>query len=184
MGLACPVQSRCSRLRLNINDVRCSMMDPQVAPQLSLCLARFRLSFASRTAEHSTDQLPLLSPPFLVLLLFRYLSPPERPMKIEVVVDPSRLAPTPSLASRVAPVETNAVVTNGTQTARSVAVAFWVSQVGLIDLIIRITGAVAHPEVVAEDQPLARPNDRKRPSKISMPRWRLVSGRQILCELY
>jgi hypothetical protein len=44
-------------------------------------------------------------------------------MKIEVVVDPSRLAPTPSLASRVAPVETTAVVTNGTQPARSVAVA-------------------------------------------------------------
>ncbi|KAF8483295.1 hypothetical protein DFH94DRAFT_720723 [Russula ochroleuca] len=43
----------------------------------------------------------------------------KRPMKIEVVVDPSRLAPTPSLASRVAPVETTAVVTNGTQTARS-----------------------------------------------------------------
>lgn len=42
-------------------------------------------------------------------------------MKIEVVVDPSRLAPTPSLASRVAPVENTAVVTNGTQAARSVA---------------------------------------------------------------
>lgn len=95
-------------------------------------------------------------------------------MKIEVVVDPSRLAPTPSLASRVAPVETTAVVTNGTQTARSVAVAFWISQNGLIDSIIRVTGAVAHPEVVAEDQALAR-NDRKSPPKISMPRWRLVS---------
>jgi len=43
----------------------------------------------------------------------------KRPMKIEVVVDPSRLAPTPSLASRVAPVENTAVVTNGTQTART-----------------------------------------------------------------
>jgi THO complex subunit 4 len=43
----------------------------------------------------------------------------KRPMKIEVVVDPSRLAPTPSLASRVAPVENTAVVTNGTQAARS-----------------------------------------------------------------
>jgi len=43
----------------------------------------------------------------------------KRPMKIEVVVDPSRLAATPSLASRVAPVEATAVVTNGTQTARS-----------------------------------------------------------------
>jgi len=40
-------------------------------------------------------------------------------MKIEVVVDPSRLASTPSLASRVAPVENAAVVTNGTQAARS-----------------------------------------------------------------
>jgi len=40
-------------------------------------------------------------------------------MKIEVVVDPSRLAATPSLASRVAPVENAAVVTNGTQAARS-----------------------------------------------------------------
>ena len=149
-------------------------MDPQIAPQLSLCLARFRLSFASRPAEHSTDQLPLPSPPFLVLLLFRYLSPPERPMKIEVVVDPSRLAPTPSLASRVAPVETNVVVTNGTQTARSVAVAFWVSQDGLIDSIIRVTGAVVHPEVVAENKAHARPNDRRSPLKISMPRWRLV----------
>ncbi|KAI0296471.1 hypothetical protein BC826DRAFT_1005319 [Russula brevipes] len=47
----------------------------------------------------------------------------KRPMKIEVVVDPSRLAATPSLASRVAPAENTAVVTNGTQTARSVAVA-------------------------------------------------------------
>ena len=45
-------------------------------------------------------------------------------MKIEIVVNPSRLASTPSLASRVAPVETSAVVTNGTQAARSVAVAF------------------------------------------------------------
>jgi len=43
----------------------------------------------------------------------------KRPMKIEVVVDPSRLAPTPSLASRVAPVEAAAAVTNGTQPARS-----------------------------------------------------------------
>jgi len=43
----------------------------------------------------------------------------KRPMKIEVVVDPSRLAATPSLASRVAPVENITVVTNGTQTARS-----------------------------------------------------------------
>ncbi|KAI0280203.1 hypothetical protein BGY98DRAFT_965199 [Russula aff. rugulosa BPL654] len=43
----------------------------------------------------------------------------KRPMKIEVVVDPSRLAATPSLASRVAPVENTAVVTNGTQAARS-----------------------------------------------------------------
>jgi len=42
----------------------------------------------------------------------------KRPMKIEVVVDPSRLAATPSLASRVAPAENTAVVTNGTQTAR------------------------------------------------------------------
>jgi len=48
-------------------------------------------------------------------------------MKIEVVVDPSRLAPTPSLASRVAPAENTAVVTNGTQAARSVAVALQVS---------------------------------------------------------
>ncbi|KAH9973755.1 hypothetical protein BGW80DRAFT_1306178 [Lactifluus volemus] len=43
----------------------------------------------------------------------------KRPMKIEVVVDPSRLASTPSLASRVAPAENTAVVTNGTQVARS-----------------------------------------------------------------
>ncbi|KAI0301614.1 hypothetical protein B0F90DRAFT_1554319, partial [Multifurca ochricompacta] len=41
----------------------------------------------------------------------------KRPMKIEVVVDPSRLAPTPSLASRVAPAENTATVTNGTQAA-------------------------------------------------------------------
>jgi hypothetical protein len=47
---------------------------------------------------------------------------PERPMKIEVVVDPSRLAPTPSLASRVAPAENTSPVTNGTQAARSVPV--------------------------------------------------------------
>jgi len=57
-------------------------------------------------------------------------------MKIEVVVDPSRLAATPSLASRVAPVENTVVVTNGTQPARSVAAASWVSQDGLIDSII------------------------------------------------
>lgn len=31
-------------------------------PQLYLCLARFRLSFASRTAEHPTDQLTLPLP--------------------------------------------------------------------------------------------------------------------------
>lgn len=41
-------------------------------------------------------------------------------MKIEVVVDPSRLAPTPSLASRVAPAENSVIVTNGTHAARSV----------------------------------------------------------------
>lgn len=52
---------------------------------------------------------------------------PERPMKIEVVVDPSRLAPTPTLASRVAPAENTSPVTNGngTQAARSVPVPFW-----------------------------------------------------------
>jgi len=46
---------------------------------------------------------------------------PERPMKIEVVVDPSRLAPTPTLASRVAPAENTSPVTNGngTQAARN-----------------------------------------------------------------
>ena len=118
-----PRSIRCARLRLNINDVRSN--DPRIAPQLSLCSARFRLSSASRTAEHSTDQ---LLPPIPAVpcppVFFCYLSPPERPMKIEVVVDPSRLASTPSLASRVAPVETSAVVTNGTQAARSVAVAF------------------------------------------------------------
>ncbi|KAH8996346.1 hypothetical protein EDB92DRAFT_1843399 [Lactarius akahatsu] len=43
----------------------------------------------------------------------------KRPMKIEVVVDPSRLAPIPSLASRVAPAENTSPVTNGTQAARS-----------------------------------------------------------------
>ncbi|KAH9042513.1 hypothetical protein EDB85DRAFT_1915421 [Lactarius pseudohatsudake] len=43
----------------------------------------------------------------------------KRPMKIEVVVDPSRLAPIPSLASRVAPAENTSPVTNGTQVARS-----------------------------------------------------------------
>jgi len=43
----------------------------------------------------------------------------KRPMKIEVVVDPSRLASTPSLASRVAPAESIAIVTDGTQAARS-----------------------------------------------------------------
>jgi len=43
----------------------------------------------------------------------------KRPMKIEVVVDPSRLAPIPSLASRVAPAENTSPITNGTQAARS-----------------------------------------------------------------
>lgn len=47
-------------------------------------------------------------------------------MKIEVVVDPSRLASTPSLASRVAPAENTVVVTNGTQSTRSVVVALQV----------------------------------------------------------
>jgi THO complex subunit 4 len=42
---------------------------------------------------------------------------PERPMKIEVVVDPSRLAPIPSLASRVAPADNTSPITNGTQAA-------------------------------------------------------------------
>jgi len=92
----------------------------------------FVFRFASRTAEHSTDQLlPLLSP-FPTILYFRHLSLPERPMKIEVVVDPSRasrgesrLTATPSLASRFVPVENTAVVTNhGTETARSVAAGF------------------------------------------------------------
>ena len=46
-------------------------------------------------------------------------------MKIEVVVDPSRLASAPTLASRVAPAENTAVVTNGTHVARSVTVALW-----------------------------------------------------------
>jgi len=40
-------------------------------------------------------------------------------MKIEVVVDPSRLASAPSLASRVAPAESIAIVTEGTQAVRS-----------------------------------------------------------------
>ena len=48
-------------------------------------------------------------------------------MKIEVVVDPSSLASTPSLASRVTPAENVAVVTDGTQPARSVAVTLQVS---------------------------------------------------------
>jgi len=43
----------------------------------------------------------------------------KRPMKIEVVVDPSRLAPIPTLASRVAPADNTSPVTNGTQVARS-----------------------------------------------------------------
>jgi len=43
----------------------------------------------------------------------------KRPMKIEVVVDPSRLAPIPTLASRVAPAENTTPVANGTQAARS-----------------------------------------------------------------
>jgi len=38
-------------------------------------------------------------------------------MKIEVVVDPSRLAPIPTLASRVAPAENTTPVANGTQAA-------------------------------------------------------------------
>lgn len=58
-------------------------------------------------------------------------------MKIEVVVDPSRLAATPSLASRVAPVENTTVITNGTQTARSVAATSWASHDDLIYSIIR-----------------------------------------------
>lgn len=116
MGLTMPRSIHCATLRLNINDVR--WKDPRIAPQLFLCPARFRLSFALRTAERSTDQ---LTPPrrSLSFPYYRHLSPPERPMKIEVVVDPSRLAPTPSLASRVAPAENTAVVTNGTQAARS-----------------------------------------------------------------
>ena len=124
MGLTMPRSIHCATLRLNINDVR--WKDPRIAPQLFLCPARFRLSFALRTAERSTDQ---LTPPrrSLSFPYYRHLSLPERPMKIEVVVDPSRLAPTPSLASRVAPAENTAVVTNGTQAARSVAVALQVS---------------------------------------------------------
>jgi len=52
---------------------------------------------------------------------------PERPMKIEVVVDPSRLAPIPTLASRVAPAENTSPITNGTQSARSVHIPLLVS---------------------------------------------------------
>ena len=126
-GLTIPRSIHCARLRLKINDVRCSIEAYEDCLQLFLCSARFRLSFALRTAEHSTDQLtppfPAVPRPFLII---RLLSPPERPMKIEVVVDPSRLASTPSLASRVAPAENTAVVTNGTQPARSVAVALQV----------------------------------------------------------
>jgi hypothetical protein len=85
----------------------------------------FRLPL--RTAEHPTDQ---LTPPFPAVPrpfpMIHHLSPPERPMKIEVVVDPSRLASTPSLASRVAPAENTAVVANGTQPTRSVVVALQV----------------------------------------------------------
>lgn len=126
-GLTVPRSIHCSRLRLKINDVRCSIEAYEDCPQLFLCSARFRLSFALRIAEHSTDQ---LTPPFPTVprpfSMIRLLSPPERPMKIEVVIDPSRLAATPSLASRVAPAENTAVVTNGTQPARSVDVALQV----------------------------------------------------------
>lgn len=109
-----------------MSDVRSK--DSRIAPQLFLCSARFRLSFALRTAECSTDQ---FTPPFPVVpcrfAVIHHLSRPERPMKIEVVVDPSRLASTPSLASRVTPAENVVVVTDGNQPARSVAVALRVS---------------------------------------------------------
>lgn len=123
-----PRSIHCSRLRLNIDDgQRWTSKLPRNCLFARLVFV-FRLPRASHLAEHSTDQLPHPSPPFLVLPLFHYLLPPERPTKVEVAVDPSHLPPTPRFASCVAPVEINVAVTNGTQTARSVAVAFWVSR--------------------------------------------------------
>jgi hypothetical protein len=105
-------------------------------------------------------------------------------MKIEVVVDPSRLASAPSLASRVAPAESTAIVTEGTQAVRSVAVALQVLRGDLTDAFIRVTGAVVHLVVAAEGQVLARPRGHRSLPKISMPRWRLVINLLDLIELY
>jgi hypothetical protein len=105
-------------------------------------------------------------------------------MKIEVVVDPSRLASAPSLASRVAPAESTAIVTEGTQAVRSVGVVtLQVLRGDLTDAFIRITGAVVHLVVAAEGQVLARPRDHRSLPKISMPRWRLVMNSLDLIEL-
>ena len=99
-------------------------------------------------------------------------------MKIEVVVDPSRLAPIPTLASRVAPAENSTPVTNGTQTARSVLVLPLVSVIGsLMDTIICLAGVAVVPLVAgARDWALARRSDHRRQPKISMLRWRLVTS--------
>ena len=113
----CSIRLRCARLR---STVQCSIEESAISLQLFLSSARFRLSFASPIAERSTDQLTL--PLFPPLSSYPPSMLPERPMKIEVVVDPSRLAPIPSLASRVAPAENTGPVTNGTQVARSVPV--------------------------------------------------------------
>ena len=103
---------------------------------------------------------------------------PERPMKIEVVVDPSRLAPIPTLASRVAPADNTSPVINGTQVARSVLVPPLGFRIGsLIDTIIRLAGVVVVPLVAgARERAVARPSDHRRQPKISMLRWRLVTS--------
>lgn len=104
---------------------------------------------------------------------------PERPMKIEVVVDPSRLAPTPTLASRVAPAENTSPVTNGngTQAARSVPVPLGFRIGSLIDTAVLLAGIVVAPLVAgAREWALARPSGHRRQRKISMLRWRLVTS--------
>ncbi|KAI0064280.1 hypothetical protein BV25DRAFT_1990040 [Artomyces pyxidatus] len=83
--------------------------------------ARFRLpSFRlpSNPLNARLTNLTLLLPAAIVVEFRSALPPAERPMKIEVVVDPSRLAPAPTLASRVAPATNGAAAADGTQPAR------------------------------------------------------------------
>jgi hypothetical protein len=60
--MGCDMPCSIRRARLKAEYQRCSMEGSANCPQLYLCLARFRLSFASRTAEHPTDQLTLPLP--------------------------------------------------------------------------------------------------------------------------